>query len=60
MKAFNSFGHHLLVNPDFGDENRIMFICGNDMDTKEEVSHILLDKFGRAVSDMGHARSTRD
>jgi predicted dinucleotide-binding enzyme len=58
VKAFNSVGHHLFVNPDFGEEKPTMFICGNDCDAKEEVSEIL-DKFGWSVSDMGHARSAR-
>jgi predicted dinucleotide-binding enzyme len=46
------------VNPDLDNEKHTMFICGNDLDAKEEVSQIL-DKFGWAVSDMGHARSAR-
>ena len=47
------------MNTDFGDKKPTIFICGNDMDTKEEVCHILLDKFGWAVSDIDHAGSTR-
>lgn len=58
VKAFNSVGHHLLVNPDFGDEKPTMFICGNECDAKREVAEIL-DKFGWEAEDMGKARSAR-
>lgn len=58
VKAFNSIGHALMVNPDFGGEKPTMFICGNDDSAKKEVSDIL-DKFGFDVADMGKAEAAR-
>lgn len=58
VKAFNSVGHHLLVNPNFGIDKPTMFICGNESDAKEEVTEIL-EKFGWEAEDMGHASSAR-
>jgi len=58
VKAFNSVGHHLFVNPNFGDETPTMFICGNECDAKKEVSEIL-NKFGWQAEDMGKMRSAR-
>lgn len=58
VKAFNSIGSGLMVNPDFGGTKPTMFICGNDADAKKEVSEIL-EKFGFEVEDMGMAESAR-
>jgi len=58
VKAFNSIGSGLMVNPDFGGTKPSMFICGNNADAKKEVSEIL-EKFGFEVEDMGMAESAR-
>lgn len=58
VKAFNSVGHALMVNPDFGGTKPTMFICGNDDSAKKEVTDIL-DKFGFDVADMGKAEAAR-
>jgi hypothetical protein len=58
VKAFNSVGNALMVNPDFGDTRPTMFICGNDAGAKREVSEIL-DLFGFEVEDMGDAQAAR-
>lgn len=56
VKAFNSVGSGLMVNPDFGGIRPSMFICGNDKDAKNEVRQVL-DQFGWEAEDMGTARS---
>jgi predicted dinucleotide-binding enzyme len=58
VKAFNSVGSGLMVNPPFGDQRPTMFICGNDARAKQTVSGIL-DQFGWDVEDMGSAESAR-
>lgn len=59
VKAFNSIGSALMVNPDFGDDTKpTMFICGNNDDAKKKVHEILL-KFAFEVEDMGKAESAR-
>lgn len=58
VKAFNSVGSHLMVNPDFGGIKPTMFICGNNQQAKVEVRDIL-DKFGWEVEDMGKAEAAR-
>jgi predicted dinucleotide-binding enzyme len=58
VKAFNSVGNALMVNPDFGGTRPTMFICGNDAGAKREVSEIL-DLFGFEVEDMGDAQAAR-
>jgi predicted dinucleotide-binding enzyme len=58
VKAFNSVGNALMVNPDFGGIKPTMFICGNDAGAKQEVSGIL-DLFGFEVEDMGGAQAAR-
>jgi predicted dinucleotide-binding enzyme len=55
VKAFNSIGSHLMVNPNFA-EKPTMFICGNNDDAKKEVSEIL-DLFGFEVEDSGKANA---
>lgn len=56
VKAFNSVGAHLMVNPDFGGIKPTMFICGNDAGSKQKVAEIL-DKFGWEVEDAGMANA---
>ncbi len=58
VKAFNSVGSALMVNPQFGGEQPTMFICGNDATAKQSVSGIL-DQFGWDVEDMGSAEAAR-
>ena len=58
VKAFNSIGSALMVNPDFGGQKPTMFIAGNNDDSKNEVKKIL-DTFGWEVEDMGKAEAAR-
>jgi 8-hydroxy-5-deazaflavin:NADPH oxidoreductase len=59
VKAFNSIGSALMVNPDFGDNTKpTMFICGNNDDAKKKLYEIL-GEFGFEVEDMGKAESAR-
>ncbi len=59
VKALNSIGSGLMINPDFGDGIKpTMFICGNNEDAKKKVSEIL-QKFGFEVEDVGKAESAR-
>lgn len=45
VKALNSCGFGVMINPDFGGVKPTMFICGNDADAKAQVSAIM-DLFG--------------
>ena len=59
VKAFNSIGSALMVNPEYGDDTKpTMFICGNNDDAKKKV-HEILEKFGFEVEDMGKVESAR-
>ena len=59
VKALNSIGSGLMINPDFGDSVKpTMFICGNSEDAKKTVSEIL-QKFGFEVEDVGKVESAR-
>lgn len=58
VKAFNSIGSPLMVNPDFDGQKPTMFICGNDGAAKKKASEIL-DVFGFEVQDIGNAESAR-
>jgi predicted dinucleotide-binding enzyme len=58
VKAFNSVGSALMVNPQFAGERPTMFICGNDATAKQTVSGIL-DQFGWDVEDMGSSEAAR-
>jgi predicted dinucleotide-binding enzyme len=57
VKAFNSVGAPLMVNPPF-KERPTMFICGNDDGAKSTVSGIL-EQFGWETSDMGKVEAAR-
>ncbi|MEM9894821.1 MAG: NAD(P)-binding domain-containing protein [Bacteroidota bacterium] len=57
VKAFNSVGSHLMVNPSF-DTKPTMFICGNHEESKKEVTAIVT-LFGWEVEDMGTAEAAR-
>jgi len=54
VKAFNSVGSALMVNPEVEGGRPTMFICGNDAAAKQETTEILT-KFGWEACDMGPA-----
>jgi 8-hydroxy-5-deazaflavin:NADPH oxidoreductase len=58
VKAFNSVGNAVMVNPHFEGGKPTMFICGNDGSAKAMVNEIL-DQFGWEVADMGAASAAR-
>jgi 8-hydroxy-5-deazaflavin:NADPH oxidoreductase len=58
VKAFNSVGSDLMVNPNFKTGKPTMFICGNDEGAKKAVTKIL-DQFGWETADMGRAEAAR-
>jgi predicted dinucleotide-binding enzyme len=59
VKAFNSIGSGLMINPDFRDNTKpTIFICGNNDDAKRKVYEIL-EKFGFEIEDMGKEESAR-
>ena len=59
VKAFNSVGSALMVNPAFpGGAKPTMFYCGNDAGAKAIVATIL-EQFGWDAADMGTAKSAR-
>ncbi len=59
VKALNSVGSGLMINPNFKDNTKpTMFICGNNDDAKMKVYEIL-EKFGFEIEDMGKAESAR-
>ncbi|MDQ4066377.1 MAG: NAD(P)-binding domain-containing protein [Thermoproteota archaeon] len=59
VKALNSIGSGLMINPNFRDNTKpTMFICGNNDDAKKKVYEIL-EKFGFEIEDMGKAESAR-
>ena len=58
VKAFNSVGSALMVNPQFPGGKPTMFICGNDSSAKQVVSEIL-DQFGWETENMGQVEAAR-
>jgi predicted dinucleotide-binding enzyme len=58
VKAFNSVGSALMVNPQFKAGRPTMFICGND-DGAKLVTAKILDEFGWETADMGSAEAAR-
>ncbi|MGD0097829.1 MAG: NAD(P)-binding domain-containing protein [Terracidiphilus sp.] len=58
VKAFNSVGSALMVNPQFKEGKPTMFICGNNEAAKKQV-HEILDQFGWETADMGKAEAAR-
>lgn len=59
VKALNSIGSGLMINPDFGGGIKpTMFICGNNENAKMKVSEIL-QKFGFEIEDVGKVESAR-
>lgn len=57
VKAFNSVGNTFMIDPEF-EVKPTMFICGNNLSAKEEVT-ALLTKVGWEVEDMGNVESAR-
>lgn len=58
VKAFNSVGNALMYKPNLKGQVPTMFICGNNIAAKEEVSAILED-FGWEAEDMGTVEAAR-
>jgi len=58
VKAFNSVGAVMMVNPQFKGGKPTMFICGNDDEAKQQVAAIL-DQFGWETADMGKIEAAR-
>ncbi|HEX3281855.1 MAG TPA: NAD(P)-binding domain-containing protein [Pyrinomonadaceae bacterium] len=58
VKAFNSVGSALMVNPRLEDGRPTMFICGNDAAAKKTVTEVL-DQFGWETCDMGAVEAAR-
>jgi predicted dinucleotide-binding enzyme len=58
VKAFNSVGSALMVDPHFAEGRPTMFICGNDVGAKQTVG-TLLDQFGWDAEDLGRAEAAR-
>lgn len=58
VKAFNSVGAAVMVDPSFAGGKPTMFIAGNNDAAKKKVAEIL-DQFGWEVEDMGKAEAAR-
>jgi predicted dinucleotide-binding enzyme len=58
VKAFNSVGSALMVDPEFKNGKPTMFICGNDDKAKSVVTGII-EQFGWESEDMGGAEAAR-
>ncbi len=58
VKAFNSVGNALMINPKFAEGRPSMFICGNNSDAKKDVIE-LLENVGWDAEDMGGAEAAR-
>ena len=58
VKAFNSVGAALMVDPHVDGGRPTMFICGNDEAAKKKASDVL-NELGWDVSDMGKAEAAR-
>jgi len=58
VKAFNSVGAGLMINPDFNGSRPTMFYCGNDEEAKKTTARII-EQFGWEPSDMGSAKAAR-
>jgi predicted dinucleotide-binding enzyme len=58
VKAFNSVGSALMINPQFHEGKPTMFICGNNEFAKKTVA-VICDQFGWDVADMGAVEAAR-
>ena len=52
VKAFNTIGAAIMVDPRFGDQTATLFIAGNDENAKAETKK-LAEEFGWDVEDLG-------
>jgi predicted dinucleotide-binding enzyme len=58
VKAFNTVGNPLMINPKFPGGPPSMFICGDDADARKIVSQVC-DAFGWEVVDIGGIEGSR-
>ncbi len=58
VKAFNSVGAGLMIDPQLADGRPTMFVCGNSEEAKKQVIQIN-DQFGWDTADMGKAEAAR-
>jgi 8-hydroxy-5-deazaflavin:NADPH oxidoreductase len=58
VKAFNSVGNLVMINPQFPGGKPTMFICGKNEAAKAMVRGIL-DQFGWETADMGGTEAAR-
>ena len=58
VKAFNSVGSALMVNPSFPTGRPSMFYCGNDEGAKRIVARVI-EQFGWQPADMGGVTAAR-
>lgn len=58
VKAFNSVGNAVMYKPTYQSGTPTMFICGNDAEAKQTVTHIL-EAFGYEAEDMGGVEAAR-
>jgi predicted dinucleotide-binding enzyme len=58
VKAFNSVGNSLMINPQLKGGKPTMFICGND-DAAKQVVRGIIDQFGWETADMGKVEAAR-
>ena len=58
VKAFNSVGNAMMINPQYKAGKPTMFICGND-DTAKAAVRGVCDQFGWDVADMGKVEAAR-
>ena len=58
VKAFNSVGNAMMVDPQYKGGKPTMFICGNDDQAKATVRGVC-DQFGWDIADMGKAEAAR-
>ena len=58
VKAFNSVGNAVMVNPSYPGGPPTMFFCGNDESAKAVVRRVL-EQFGWEPADMGTAKAAR-
>lgn len=58
VKAFNSVGNAVMINPQFSQGTPTMFLCGNDEGAKSQVSEVIR-QFGWEPYDCGGIVSSR-
>ena len=58
VKAFNSVGNALMVDPALPGGRPTKFYCGNDPEANRDAARVI-EKFGREAADMGTAAAAR-